>query len=112
MEQNEKLLLEIKASRISSMKSLFFPMEYHFYEIDGQLCIFSITKNWIGQKTSSKDFSSFFSAKGLILRKLDFGINKHYCYGRFWGGDVRKAKKLLEQYTPTSRRLQWSDAWF
>jgi len=111
MAQDEKLLLEIKASRISSIKSLFFPMEYRFYEIDGQLCIFSITKNWIGQKTSNRDFSSFFRAKGLILRKLYFVSNMH-CYGRFWGGDVRKAKKLLEQYTPTSSRLEWSDAWF
>lgn len=111
MEQNEKHLLTIKSSRISSLKSLFFPMEYHFYENGNSLYIIMITKNWIGQKTSEKESPSFFRAKGFILRKLYF-ISQRNLYGRFWGGDVRKAKKILEQYIPKSRQLEWSDTWF
>jgi hypothetical protein len=112
MEENkEKHLLTIKSSRISSLKSLFFPMEYNFFEINGRLMVFMITKNWLGQKTTEQESCHFFRAKGFILRKLYFTTNNRY-YGRFWSSDVKKAKKLLLQYISKSNQLEWSDTWF
>lgn len=111
MEENQKIMLIVKSSRISSFKSLFFPMEYHFYEDNSRIKIVTITKNWIGQKTQKMDFATLFRAKGVVLRKLYFLTNTNG-YGRFWFNDVRRVKKLIEKYVPETSRIEWSDAWF
>jgi hypothetical protein len=118
MEQNEEkervLLLVVKSSRISSLKSLFFPMEYHFYDVGGRLRVQRITKNWIGQKSTHVfqlyPTASFF-AKGIILRTMSFSVESDD-YGLFWRGSVKKVRNIIEQYIKPNARRRWSDTWF
>lgn len=100
MEQNEKHLLTIKTSRITSIKGFFFPMEYIFSEVDGKLKIIKVTRNWIGQRTSTKEIALHFGAKGVILRKLKFANYSGDIYGRFWSSDIKKVKEILQKYKP------------
>src|SRR5438445_87858 len=81
MENNEKLLLSISSTRISiSPKRILFPMKYDFYEENDKLVIVMTTKNLIGQETTSREFPTFFKAKGILFRKLHF-INEGRAYG-------------------------------
>lgn len=112
MEQNEKHLLTIKTSRITSIKGFFFPMEYIFSEVDGKLKIIKVTRNWIGQRTSTKEIALHFGAKGVILRKLKFANYSGDIYGRFWSSDIKKVKEILQKYKPKSSFQHWSDTWF
>lgn len=105
-------VLTVKASRISSLKSIFFPMRYDFYKDDkNNIKVIGTTKNWIGQKTTHKQSISHFRIKGFILRKMTFTATRYY-YGRFWAGDCKKVKILFEEYIPETNRLEWSDTWF
>lgn len=106
-------LLTVKSSRISSLKSLFFPMKYDFIKDEGgSFIIIMTTRNWIGQKTSTREITTKFSAKGIILRKLNFSYGTSKKYGRFWFTDCKKVKRLMEQEVPLARRAEWSDTWF
>jgi len=105
-------LLTVKSSRISSLKSLLFPMQYDFYKDDnGKLLVVQTTKNWIGQKTIHKQMVKIFKIKGVILRNIIFTKSK-YSYGRFWSSDCKKVQNILEEYTPENKRIEWSNSWF
>lgn len=103
-------LLTVKSSRISSLKSLFFPAKFEF-NVDerGNLKVYSTTRNWIGQKTKKKEIVGHVRIKGFILRKVRFSGNTN-TYGRFWFSDCKKISQLLKEKGEGS--LEWSDTWF
>lgn len=111
MEHNEKHLLTVQTSRISSLKSLFFPMKLEFYDDNGRLLINQISRNWIGQKTTKQCSRIDYIVRGFVLRKIYLTV-KTDNYGRFWFWNIKKVTKILEKYTPKSSRGKWSDTWF
>lgn len=105
-------MLYVQASRISSLKSIFFPMKYEFFKDEnGRVFVMGTTRNWIGQKTVHKQFLGHFRLKGFILRKMNFTATK-YSYGRFWFFDCKKVKNFMKENTSERDRLEWSDVWF
>jgi len=85
-------------------------MIYEVKKFDRQIFIIETTRNWIGQKTTHKQYCSHFRIKGVVLRKINFGSK--YAYGRFWFTDCKKIKDLLHTHIPSSSRIEWSDKWF
>lgn len=106
-----KPILTVKTSRISSLKSLFWPLKMEFYEVNGTLQALQTRRNFIGQKDTESVMPSIFEAKGIILRKLELGASRE-TYGRFWAWNVRKVKNLIKKYIPKTDLIRMTDQWF